>query len=75
MSLNREDGWSDNDYRQVNYDNGNWFGLTIGRWSNGNLESLGLRIDNKRFGWVDVYYYWGSVNTFLSGFYLNDKKI
>ena len=70
-------GWDDIvGYRQVNFINSNWFGLIVFKWGNGNLESIGLHINDKRFGWFDDYDFEGVlIDSDWTGFFLNGDKI
>ena len=68
-------GWYYNDFRQVNYVDGIWFGLLVDKWDSGNLESIVLRINDKRFGWYESYNMDGYVDPHLTGYFLNNEKI
>ena len=68
-------GWNDDGSRQFNLVNSNWFGFRVSKWYNGNLIDIGLRINDKKFGWFEYYNPDGSIDTENSGFFLNNDKI
>ena len=69
-----KNGWNDNVYHHVNLVNGNWFGLIVNKWYDV-VNYTGLRINDKQFGWIESYNDDGFINTDLTGFYLNDRRI
>ena len=55
--------------------NGNIFGLQIYGLDNYILDSIGLFINNKRFGCFDDYLFDGSIDEEYSGIYYNSNKV
>ena len=68
-------GWLSNNFHHINLIYGNWFGLKVDKWYNGNLQGIGMFINTKRFGWVEIYNEDGDMDNEYCGFYLNNKKL
>ena len=68
-------GWSWSLKDKVNRIDGHWFGLLVDKWTNGNICSIGLYINDYTFGCTDYYNMDWSIDTEYSGIYYYGDEV